>query len=508
MKDKKHKGIKAATSTLLSLVMATTLMGAIPNQALAASDDEQVFRLTIQIPADGLAFIIPTSGALNGLDTAKPFNWNIDWGNGFVGTEFGVSSENGGVGSSYEKAGVYTITITPNGSTEAWLAAFGFGNSLAGSGANDPANKVMLIGVPCALTPEMTRTDAQITGTALPPDFEWAMAFQFCGSLVQAPTFAGWENISSVGNYFARCMFFGCISLQQLPDGFNLPPSITSTGSEFAYGMFTLCTSLVALPEGFNLPQSIISVGDSFAYGLFNECTRLEALPAGFNFPQGITEAPDLFAAGMFYDCTSLKILPDGFNLPQAMESAGNDFVIYLFDSCSSLATLPQGFSLPPNINTAGYNFASNMFHNAGSSTFQINDEFRLPVGLAADCTGAFGGAFQLSPDAPVQLRSAASIIGGCPTPADARYTFDSHFSDLPYIPVNWGGGGLPRVGAPGSGDLDGDGFVTMSEVSICALAAIGSADLSPAQLDAIDIDRDGVFTMADVMLVYAIAIM
>jgi len=387
MKDSKQRRIRAAFSSLLTLVIAATLMGALPTPALAVPADEQIFQLEIKVFDDGSAFMLPINSQQG--PTHPLYDWAIDWGDGSRQIASGTGGTNVGIFHVYSLAGEYTVSIRPHGSTEAWLAAFGFGPRIIIMYASDSLEAAaspqsMVLGVPTPITPEMTRTQAQIDGSVAPPYYEWAYAFMDCYNLTLVPSFVGWEGITAVGNGFAR-------------------------------SMYTDCSSLAALPAGFNLPQSI---------------------------------------------------------------------------------------------EVSGGNFADYMFYGAGSPSFQINDDFCLPRGVYSQTYSNFNQTFRLSNNAPLQNRTAASIIGNCPTPSTQSSTFDSHFSDLPYIPVNWGGGGLPKVGAPGSGDLDGDGFVTMSEVSICALAAIGSADLSPAQLDAIDIDRDGVITMADVMSIYKLAIM
>jgi len=418
MKDKKHKRIRAATSTLLTLILAVALFGALPDSAFAMPDFEQVFQLDIKIPNDGTDFYLPVNRQMS--TPSYPYDWVIDWGDGSKQIAVGNSSASGGIPHTYSLAGDYSITFKPNGSNEAWLAAFGFGRldiiMYEEASANDIYSSAALVtGVPSIINPLMTRTQAQVECIDLPPNNEWALTFNGCVNLKVAPSFEGWEGIKWVGNNFASSMFSGCSSLTTLPEGFNLPQDLTYVGSNFASSMFSGCSSLEALPAGFNLPQSV--------------------------------EAP-----------------------------AGG--------------------------------FANSMFYKAGGPSFQINDEFCLPEGAFSLTYSIFFRTFNLSDNAPMQNRTAASIIGDFPEQSTQVYTFDSHFSDLPYIAVNWGGGGLPRVGAPGSGDLDGDGFVTMAEVTICALAAIGSADLSPAQLDAIDIDRDGIITMADVMLIYKLAIL
>jgi hypothetical protein len=59
------------------------------------------------------------------------------------------------------------------------------------------------------------------------------------------------------------------------------------------------------------------------------------------------------------------------------------------------------------------------------------------------------------------------------------------------------------KVGAPGSGDLDGDDHVTATEALIVARCAIGlNSSLTPAQRLAADMDGDGFLTMADALII------
>jgi len=468
---------------VLSLVIAAAMLGSVP--VFAANDEllepaaalprvsdelEQAFYLTVRTTDNNTTFLVPTSSALNSIDDAKPYNWVIDWGDGATETRSGTSSLGGGISHTYAASGDYTITITPNGSIEAWLAAFGFYVVYdVSDDSNDQSNKNLLIGAPSQITPQMTKTNTQIEGREPVPNNEWEYTFSYCSNLVVAPVFAGWENISSVGDNFARQMFFNCTSLTNLPADFNLPQGLTEVGDSFAYLMFYYCQSLTNLPAGFNLPQGLTEVGDNFACALFGYCTSLSNLPADFNLPQGLNVVGNSFARLMFYSCFRLTNLSAGFDLPQGLTKVGNYF-------------------------------ASWMFYGTGSSVFQINDEFRFPAGIPADTAGAFYQAFNLSDRAPVQNRGAASIIGECPVPADQRETFDSHFVDIDYIAVNWGGGGLTML-IPGSGDLNGDGMVTMEEVVVALQASVAAVGLTPEQLAVIDMDFDGVITLTDVIL-------
>ncbi|MCL2136738.1 MAG: hypothetical protein FWH40_04350 [Coriobacteriia bacterium] len=489
---------------MISLVMVLTLLGSIP--ALAAADNqpdgaaeeaEQAFYLTVRIPTENTTFLLPTSSYLRGTYGGKPYDWMVDWGDGVVESKSGTSSQSGGIPHAYALAGDYTITITPNGSTEAWFGAFGF--YWTDGGSNIPANKGLVIGAPSQITPLMTRTSAQIDGDQLAPDYEWNYTFYRCVNLIEAPVFSGWDGISTVGSSFAANMLGYCESLAVLPAGFNLPQSLSEVGSFFAGVMFDACSSLTVLPDGFNLPQGITSEGGSFVKDMFRSCTSLVGLPDGFNLPPGLTEVGNLFAEGMFYRCESLTGLPEGFNLPQGITKTGTYFAGSMLWYCSSLTGLPVGFNLPQGITEVGGYFTSNMLSFSGDETFQINQEFTFPAGISAESTNAFRSTLFLSDLAPMQNRTAASIIGDCPTPDTVRYTFGSCFSDIDDIPFNWSGREVQLVA--GSGDLNGDGVVTMDEVIMILQVSSGTVAMVPEMYYVIDMDFDSRITMADVVL-------
>jgi len=150
----------------------------------AGTDPEQVLKLIVRTTDNNPTFQIPTCSYLNGTYGGKPYNWAIDWGDGATEVRSGTSSQYGGIPHTYASAGDYTITITPNGSVEAWLGAFGFGTGFIG--VNEIANKRMIISVPSLLTPQMTRTTAQIDGKEPAPDSEWYYTFDYCVYLTEA----------------------------------------------------------------------------------------------------------------------------------------------------------------------------------------------------------------------------------------------------------------------------------------------------------------------------------
>jgi hypothetical protein len=57
-----------------------------------------------------------------------------------------------------------------------------------------------------------------------------------------------------------------------------------------------------------------------------------------------------------------------------------------------------------------------------------------------------------------------------------------------------------PKVGAPKSGDLDGNGTTASDALQVARFVISGPGQLTSAQLAAVDMDEDGVLTMADVV--------
>ena len=72
-----------------------------------------------------------------------------------------------------------------------------------------------------------------------------------------------------------------------------------------------------------------------------------------------------------------------------------------------------------------------------------------------------------------------------------------------------WQGGVVPpaAIGEAGSGDLNGDGFVTLDEVITLIKFIAGSTAYTPEQLAVVDMDGDGILSMIDVVRVIRIII-
>jgi uncharacterized repeat protein (TIGR02543 family) len=315
------------------------------NTILYAKWSEQFFQFTVQTTAANETFFIPVGGYLNDPSTVKPYTWNIDWGDGSVvqNASGSSASNSAGIDHAYATAGTYRITITPAGSEDAWLGAFGFGTTF---GTNSQANRNRLVSVDSPIRPLMTRTQAQLdAGTA--PSYEWAYTFYGCQNpaFTMGPDFtfsSEWAGITTAGDSFAYNMFSGCSgAVFTMNDVFNLPSNISTADFFFAYYMFYYCSGAAfTMNDIFNLPQNITTAGSGFAYHMFYNCSGAAfTMNDIFNLPQNITTVDDYFACGMFYYCSGAGFLVNGvFKFPPS-GSSGTDAFKQTFSLGSSTHT-------------------------------------------------------------------------------------------------------------------------------------------------------------------------
>ena len=393
----------------------------------------EFFQFEVTVTDGGRTFAIPLSGRLGGNSNNKTYNWDIDWGDGSIiqnVTQAGVvtGDDSNGIPHFYTSAGTYTITIIPAGSKDSWLSAFGFYINTSGANANE--NKNMVTKIISPLTPLMTRTQTQLnSGTA--PNYEWSFTFSQCTNLTMGEHFnfsEGWNNITTVGNYFTYYMFYYCSGsafnmndLFNLPKNiitvgdyfvsnmfsgsgstftmnkvFNLPQEITNAGTYFAGFMFSSCSgSAFKMNEIFNLPQKITTVGDNFIYRMFYYCYGAAfKMSEVFNLPQEITTVGNYFANGVFGYCYGTAFtMNEVFNLPQKLTSVGNDFVRSMFMECRGASfTMNTIFNLPQGIVTTGTDFCGLMFANCFGPNFTMNDIFNFPQGITI-ARGSFAGS-------------------------------------------------------------------------------------------------------------------
>ncbi|MDR3053250.1 MAG: hypothetical protein LBU48_05270, partial [Coriobacteriales bacterium] len=413
------------------------------------STEQFQFEVTV---ASGDSFTVPAYGF------GHDYDWHIEWGDG--STSDAQSSYGGGSSSSlqhtYSAANTYTITLRPNGSEYAWLAAFGFGEGWSSTSA-PVADRDKITRLISPIKPSMTRTQEQLNdGTA--PNGEWSATFFGCKNLIMGPAFtfdqAAWAGITTVGDNFASSMFSGCdgdaFTMNSI---FNLPQAITTVGEGFVDSMFRECSGAAFnMNSVFNLPAGIVdSVGNNFASELFWGCSGdAFTMNSIFNLPARITATDSNFAGDMFSYCSGAAFnMNSVFNLPVGITTVTSFFASNIFSYCANnVFTMNDVFNLPQGIVTGEAAFAFGMFSGAGGSSFQINSIFAFPKYDFSMHQGKynFANAFaDLDANTPQQLRTITSIIGTNDRhPIRWPATFmgsSAFFSDWAFCDEAWGGG-------------------------------------------------------------------
>jgi hypothetical protein len=316
----------------------------LPGGYLVASTTSERFQLLIDTgqtqtgcTKDGTGsgattFAIPVCGRQNTTSANLfPYDWNVDWGDGSPverltgagGTQAsGNNTMAGGVEHDYGVAGEYTITITPAGSKNAWLAAFGTGVYNQTSGAQAVANRNKIVTAQSPITVAMHLADGFVGASSV--NLLLGSMFASCRGLnfhisEEFAFNSDWDAITAFGHNIMREMFRGCLTLQTVPTTFKLPNNIIAYGNGCLFGTWNGCTALASVQTPL-IPPIAISYGTSFFESTFNGCTNLQTLSADFTFANLGT--PSSSGAGFnstFKGCTSL-ILPANFRLQNLTE--------------------------------------------------------------------------------------------------------------------------------------------------------------------------------------------
>ncbi|GHT86851.1 hypothetical protein FACS1894137_13020 [Spirochaetia bacterium] len=247
------------------------------------------------------AFTIPTN-------TARAYDWTIDWGDGAAETRTGTGALDTGIAHSFPAANTdYTVSISASG--EGGHAAFGFSVDLNNfdietpvfpSGVNSAANRN-----------KVQKALGHIQESSGGGD-TWDYTFFFCTNLVEiSPDLL--PAISNVGtdDPIFSGMFTGCAALSALPGGFQIPALPPGTDYDYALsGMFNFSGL-----ETVNLPTAAHIGGSMFAF-----CFNLSTI----SLPEALTIGSDAFAG-----CLLLSAV----NLPKLTTIGSN-----AFGQCRSLA--------------------------------------------------------------------------------------------------------------------------------------------------------------------------
>ncbi|MDR1796993.1 MAG: dockerin type I domain-containing protein, partial [Clostridiales Family XIII bacterium] len=240
--------------------------------------------------------------------------------------------------------------------------------------------------------------------------------------------------------------------------------------------------------------SSLTTLGNNFMeYYAYND-TSLTSLDVPDT--SAITRVGTYFMAQYAYGCTGLTSLavPD----TSALTYAGNYFLWYYANNCRSLTSLaiPDTTALTSNGGLFMSNYAANctgldyFVMDAAPGWFAANNvNWTVPAAATTDEEG-------LKAIVPAEHLEAWQVLT-----ATGKTLALNRITDPANVVA-----AEPKAGAPGSGDLDGDGLVTISEAVSVVGYILSGGELSAEQIAAADIDGDGTLTMADVVLMVRLA--
>ena len=258
-----------------------------------------------------------------------------------------------------------------------------------------------------------------------------------------------------------RSMFSGCSSLTSLNVSNFDTRNVTDMSS-----MFLACSSLTSLDvSSFNTSN----VTD-MSY-LFQDCSNLTTFDLRNFNTQNVTNL-----SFMFYRCTGLtNVNLSNFNTQSVTTLS------YMFGACPSLTTLDLS-----SFNTATVTYMSYMFVNCSNlKTIYVGDGWSTE-GL----TGANSSTNMFA--------ACTSIVGGKGT------VYDSSHWDKEYARIDGG----PESETPGYltekpdillGDVNGDGQITIADVTALVNIILGKDTTGQYNHAAADVNQDNQITIADV---------
>jgi hypothetical protein len=142
----------------------------------------------------------------------------------------------------------------------------------------------------------------------------------------------------------------------------------------------------------------------------------------------------------------------------------------------------------------AGY---VNSAFNTYANVYYLTGVAGLPDKANGTENNAGGSSIRATALSETDLKALPSALG-------IAFKVDTQSLNAGYPALAWQQPSGPVTGAPHSGDFNGDGVVTVSEVIQIARLVLGlenPASLTPAQFAVVDMNGDGVLVVNDVQL-------
>ena len=304
--------------------------------------------------------------------------------------------------------------------------------------------------------------------------------------MTQLTAITGIENLNTSEVTSMRSMFFSCSALTSLDVSHFDTQNVTSMRT-----MFYNCTDLMSLDLSSFNTQNVTNM-----HSMFMACTSLTDLDLSSFNTSSVTDMSNMFQATgltaldlshfdthnvtnmiqMFYHCDNLTDVDVSSFNTQSVTTLS-----YLFGACPSLTTLDLS-----SFNTATVTNMSYMFVNCSNlKTIYVGDGWSTE-GL----TGANSSTNMFA--------ACTSIVGGKGT------TYDANHWDKEYARIDGG----PESETPGYltekvdfllGDVNGDGSITIADVTALVNIILGKDTAGQYNRAAADVNLDESITIADV---------
>ena len=304
--------------------------------------------------------------------------------------------------------------------------------------------------------------------------------------MTQLTAITGIENLNTSEVTSMRSMFFSCSALTSLDVSHFDTQNVASMRT-----MFYNCTDLMSLDLSSFNTQNVTNM-----HSMFMACTSLTDLDLSSFNTSSVTDMSNMFQATgltaldlshfdthnvtnmiqMFYHCDNLTDVDVSSFNTQSVTTLS-----YLFGACPSLTTLDLS-----SFNTATVTNMSYMFVNCSNlKTIYVGDGWSTEGLTAANSsTNMFAAC--------------TSIVGGKGT------TYDANHWDKEYARIDGG----PESETPGYltekvdfllGDVNGDGSITIADVTALVNIILGKDTAGQYNRAAADVNLDESITIADV---------
>ena len=278
------------------------------------------------------------------------------------------------------------------------------------------------------------------------------------------PKYDSRDNCNAIIETASNTLFAGCINT-------TIPNSVTTIGDN----AFSNCKRLTSI----DIPNSVTTISDYAFFG----CSSL----ANISIPNSVTKIGD----DAFYDCTSLTSI----NIPNSVTTIGSG----AFQRCTGLTSI----NIPNSVTAIG---------NAAFSGCTSLASIIIPSSVTRIDYGAFYGCFAqkkvysyISDLSNITMgiyvfelqqgnysRRTLYVPAGTSAAYQADNKWSAYFNDIVEM------GPDPVID---NGDMNGDGVVNVSDVTLLVNMILNNDDLEAAQYPYADMNGDGAINISDLTI-------